>query len=106
METINQATEAVKNTIWGTTSGQTQGTHSDIHRSMIDDQVTERKYSGRTESDPDADGAYQPPNQDTDRKPAAPLSSGGQLQGANVTGDIGHTRGAFSTLNLNYRVYS
>ncbi|KAJ6261911.1 hypothetical protein Dda_2710 [Drechslerella dactyloides] len=92
METINQAATVVKNTIWGedatnnatTTSGR-GGEHSEYHKSMIDDHVTEAKFTGRFESDPDAEGAYQPG--DTDRQPQGPISTGGKPQGSNVTGD-------------------
>ncbi|KAK6350095.1 hypothetical protein TWF696_006342 [Orbilia brochopaga] len=91
METINQAAAAVKNTIWGegTTNDNTatsgSGQHSEYHKSMIDDSVTETKFNGRFESDPDAKGAYQPG--DTDRQPQGPASTGGKPQGNNVTGD-------------------
>ncbi|KAK6521120.1 hypothetical protein TWF506_001352 [Arthrobotrys conoides] len=104
METISQATTALKETIWGenpnpnpntTTTTNTNGTtvtghgnHSEIHKSMIDDKITETRSSGRLESDPDAEGAYQPgQDHDTDKRPQGPISTGGQPQGANVTGD-------------------
>ncbi|KAF3930684.1 hypothetical protein ABW19_dt0208170 [Dactylella cylindrospora] len=99
METINQAAETIKNTIWGngTTNGQ-----SEVHKSMIDDSITETKFnSGRTESDPDANGAYQPGKGDTDRRPEGPISTAGRPQGANVTGDrdINTNQNPFSNSN-------
>ncbi|EWC48154.1 hypothetical protein DRE_02258 [Drechslerella stenobrocha 248] len=101
METINQAAAAVRATIWGedpATSDAATTTHSDIHKSMIDDTVTERRFSGRLESDPDAEGAYQPG--DTDKRPQGPTSTGGKPQGANVTGDtLGTNKNTFSSSN-------
>lgn len=104
METISQATNALKTTIWGgdnNTTANSHGTHSEIHKSMIDDTVTESKFNGRLESDPNAEDSYQPPEQhDTDRRPQGPVSTGGQPQGANVTGDVRDTnKNPFSSSN-------
>ncbi|KAF3910860.1 hypothetical protein ABW20_dc0106346 [Dactylellina cionopaga] len=110
METINQAANAVRGTIWGnntTADGQpatrTTGTgaHTEIHKSMIDDSVTETKFNGGLESDPDAEGAYQPKDEnDPNRRPQGPESTGGQPQGANVTGDNeGTNKNPFSSSN-------
>ncbi|KAF3308018.1 hypothetical protein TWF173_001996 [Orbilia oligospora] len=117
METINQATAALKETIWGddtatTTNNNTNingttvkghGNHSEIHKSMIDDKITETRSNGRLESDPDAEGAYQPGQDhdiDTNKRPQGPISTGGQPQGANVTGDNrGTNQNPFSSSN-------
>ncbi|KAK6536533.1 hypothetical protein TWF281_000761 [Arthrobotrys megalospora] len=98
METINQATTAVKGAIWGDNA---TATSSEVHKSMIDDTVTESKYNGRVESDPDAEGSYQPGQQnDANKRPQGPVSTGGQPQGANVTGDEGNTnKNTFSSSN-------
>ncbi|KAK6533504.1 hypothetical protein TWF694_002443 [Orbilia ellipsospora] len=87
METINQATTAIKETIWGSGANGGTGTHSEVHKSMIDDTVTERKFNGRLESDPDAEGSYQPDQNDSGKVPQGPTSTGGKPQGANVTGE-------------------
>ncbi|KAK6361620.1 hypothetical protein TWF730_005338 [Orbilia blumenaviensis] len=123
METLNQATAALKETIWGngsdntnptttTTDGTTtttattvkgQGNHSEIHKSMIDDSVTETKFNGRLESDPDSEGSYKPSQgheNDNDKRPQGPISTGGQPQGANVTGEERDTnKNTFSSSN-------
>lgn len=103
METLNYATETVKNTIWGNNNanGGSPGTHSEVHKSMIDDNVTETKFNGRLESDPDAQGSYRPAeHKSTDKRPEGPISTGGQPQGANITGDNeGTNRNPFSLSN-------
>ncbi|EPS44549.1 hypothetical protein H072_1474 [Dactylellina haptotyla CBS 200.50] len=103
METINQATSSLKNTIWGEGNGETgrgAGTHYEVHKSMVDDTVRESSFSGRLESDPDAEGAYQPDQNDTARRPQGPTSTGGQPQGANVTGETeGTNKNPFSSSN-------
>jgi len=105
METLNQATAAVKGTIWGngnsngTSTGT--GTHSEVHKSMIDDSVTETKFNGGVESDPDAETSYQPGEQNTtEKRPQGPTSTGGKPQGANVTGENeGTNKNPFSSSN-------
>ncbi|RVD88522.1 uncharacterized protein DFL_002704 [Arthrobotrys flagrans] len=96
MEAINQATAALRETVWGdgTPSGndsntvEGHGNHSEIHKSMIDDKVAETRSTGRLESDPDAEGAYRPgQDHDTHKRPRGSIPTGGQPQGANVTGD-------------------
>jgi len=68
MDSINNTVSAVKNTIWGeeganqenkgSSAGFMSGSTTETHKSMIDDQVTETKYSGKVEKDPMAEGAY------------------------------------------------
>jgi len=103
MERINQATTAARDTIWGNNNSNTAtGNHSEVHKSMIDDSVTETKFSGRLESDPDAETSYQPREQNTTdhRIPEGPTSTGGQPQGANVTGENqGTNKNPFSSSN-------
>jgi len=81
METINNTVESVKKTIWGENgqSGNTtigSGSHSEAHKSMIDDSVTETKYSGSVEKDPMAPGSYDPDKRQTEKR----------AEGSNVTG--------------------
>jgi len=91
--------ETFKKTFLGDGTTNASGVHTEYHKSMIDDNVTETKYNGRTEFDPDADGAYQPDQGDTDRRPQGPTSTGGQPQGANVTGDQETNKNTFSSSN-------
>jgi len=97
METINNAAGTIKNSIWG--DGTTNVGSTEYHKSMIDDSVTETKFNGRVERDPEAEGSYQPDQGDTDRRPQGPTSTGGQPQGANVTGDQGTNNNPFSSSN-------
>ncbi|KAK6503059.1 hypothetical protein TWF481_008094 [Arthrobotrys musiformis] len=107
METIAQATTALKETIWGDNTNDTNtttkgyGNHTEVHKSMIDDKITETRSNGRLESDPDAEGTYQPGQQyDTNKRPQGPVSTGGQPQGANITGDQrGMNKNTFSSSN-------
>ncbi|KAK6351150.1 hypothetical protein TWF718_004321 [Orbilia javanica] len=100
MEAINQATTALKETIWGeetatnnnhnnnNASTSTGGANGfETYKSMIDDKIIERRSNGRPERDPDAEYTYQS-GQDygTNRQPQGPISTSGQPRSADVTG--------------------
>lgn len=104
METINQATNAIKTTIWGENAGtgSSTGHQTEVHKSMIDDNVTETRFSGRTETDPDNDNrdySLGKGNNDSEYKPEGPRSTGGFLQGANLTGNQGTNQNSQSNSN-------
>jgi len=103
METITNFKNAILGDGNSNTNSNTNNysntTQSEVHKSMIDDSVTETKFSGRTESDPDSEGSYQPEKRSTDRRPEGPISTGGQPQGANLTGEQGTNANTFSNSN-------
>jgi len=89
METISHAAGAVKARIWGegaNTGHQTEShqneSQTEVHKSMIDDHITETKFTGRTETDPDAESSsYKLGKGPSDYKPEGPRSLGGYPQG-------------------------